>query len=179
VFETFAGEARGRHDDLLAAFERAMHRPMPAPDLTMQHRSFAGFATALQVALDRLDSAVESILAGLGDMAARLDALETPRAPEAARAAEASRVAVDLGARLAALCDRIGTLTDVVASAAERREAAEAAALSERLDALGEVLSASVENAALGNREAMERTLRDLRFAVAEIAAENQRLRIA
>jgi hypothetical protein len=49
ALDILSAEARGRHQDLRAAFEKAMNRPPPAPDMTMQHRSFAGFATALQV----------------------------------------------------------------------------------------------------------------------------------
>ena len=180
ALDAVSAETRGRHDDLMAAFEKAMHRPMPAPDLTMQHRSFAGFATALQVTLDRMDGAVAGIVGALDGVTARLAALEARAASADMPVTEAPPAADSLGSSLDALCDRIGALTGVLAAATERKKPAEdLAALSMRIDALGAVLSASVEDAVHGNRVAIEETLRDLRLAVAEIAAENHRLQIA
>ena len=179
LFESFAGDARGRHHALLETLEKLAQRPMPAPDLTAQHRSFAGFATALQVTLDRLDGAVAEILAGFASLAARLETLEAPHSGQDAPVDGVTRVGRDIGDGFMALCDRIGALTDVVAGAAERKSSAETAALSDRLEALSAVLSASIGDAAVGQRLVMEDALRDLRIAVAEIAAENRRLRIS
>jgi hypothetical protein len=179
ALDAVAAEARIRSDALLAALEGAMRRPMPAPDLTMQHRSFAGFATALQVTLDRLDDAAARILGGFATVTGRLDALEARITPADRPSAAADPGAGDVATALGALCERIGALTGALAVPSQRTGEPDIGALTMRLDALGAVLSASVEDAVQGNRAAMEETLRDLRLAVAEIAAENHRLRIA
>ena len=179
ALDSMATETRGRSEALFAALEGAMRRPMPAPDLTMQHRSFAGFATALQVTLDRLDGAVARLLDGFGSVTGRLAALEARLAQTEMPAADAAPGAGDIATALAALCERIGGLTRVLAEPPNRTGDPDIGDLTMRLDALGAVLSASVEDAVHGNRAAIEETLRDLRLAVAEIAAENHRLRIA
>ena len=176
AFDALSGRLGDRHDELVGVVERAVTRQPPVPDLALQHRSFAGFATALQMTLRRVDDAVSTILAGVEAVAERVAALEARPAASTAAGAPASG---DLDASLGALCDRIGALTAALADAAEQRGAGDIAALSMRLDALGAVMSASLEDSLLGNRTVIEDTLRDLRLAVAEIAAENHRLRIA
>ncbi len=172
-----ATEAEKRHEAVLAALERAMSRPAPAPDLTQQHRSFAGFATALQTTLSQFETSVDSILDRLDGMAQRLEAVETRMAQPAVDDASATPVAATgLETSLGALSEGIAALVQVLGQrAADPRGGTDPAMLGQ----LGALVSAAVEEAARDNRAALDETLRDLRLALAEVAADNMRLRIA
>jgi hypothetical protein len=167
-----------RHVAVLGALDRIASRPAPAPDLTIQHRSFAGFATALQAALGRYDASAQGIAQGLDVVAGRLDAVEVAfRRERAEPSAAAPQPPAGLEAALGLLCDRIGALVEVHATGPQMGGVPELASVATRLDLLAGMLSTSLEDAR-GRGVPIEDTLRDLRMAVAEIAAENRRLRI-
>jgi hypothetical protein len=175
-----AAEFRTRHDAILAMLERAMNRPPPAPDLTQQHRSFAGFATALQTTLNQFELSVDAILDRLDGMARRLEAVEARIAApvEAREAAIAAAPVSGLETSIGALSDGIGALVEVLGQrAAPAREPSDPDTL--MFDRLGALVTAAVDEAARGSQGAMDATLRDLRLAMAELAADSQRLRIA
>jgi hypothetical protein len=167
-----------RHDAILLALDRAMSRPAPAPDLTQQHRSFAGFATALQTTLNQFEVSVDSILERLDGMARRLEAVEARiPAPAAAPAADAAPAVSGIETSLGALSDGIGALVEVLGQRAAPSPVTEADPA--MIDQLGAAVTAAIGEAARGSQSAMDETLRDLRLTVAEIAADSLRLRSA
>jgi hypothetical protein len=172
--------ADARYDAILSALDRAMNRPPPSPDLTLLHRGFAGFATALQTTLNQFETSVDSILARLDGMAQRLEAVEAriaaPPDPMAALTDGAPPVS-GLEISLGALSEGIGALVRVLGTRSSGAREAEAEGA--MLDQLGALVTAAVDAAARDNRTAMDETLRDLRLALAEVAADNLRLRIA
>jgi uncharacterized coiled-coil protein SlyX len=171
-----AAEIETRHDTLLAALDRAMNRPAPAPDLTQQHRSFAGFATALQTTLNQFEVSVDSILERLDGMARRLEAVEARvAAPAAAPGGDATPAVSGIETSLGALSDGIGALVEVLGQRAAPAPATEANPA--MLDQLGAVVTAVVGEAARSSQSVMDDTLRDLRLTMAEIAADSLRLR--
>ena len=173
VIADLVSGAEARHETVLKNLELVMRRPAPAPDLTTQHRSFAGFATALQTALGRYEEAANRIVVGLDAVAGRISAVEAALDGQATDAANHSS-SQGLEHCLGALCDRIGALSRVLGADRHASVDPEVSMISARLDHMAGALSA-----AGGERASLDETLRDLRLAVAEIASENQRLRIA
>jgi hypothetical protein len=168
-----------RQETILTALDRAMSRPAPAPDLTQQHRSFAGFATALQTTLNQFEISVDSILDRLDGMTRRLEAVEARIATQAEAAADDTvTVPVSgLETSLGALSDGIGALVAVLGQrAAPVQESEPGPGMVEELAAL---VTAAVGEAARDSQNAIDHTLRDLRLTVAEIAADSLRLRTA
>lgn len=161
---------------VLEALDRVSQRPPPAPDLTLQHRSFAGFATALQTTLDRFETSVGTILERLDGVTERVAALEDGLV----RSGEdtPSQPARGLDISVAALSDRISTLAEVLGTR-HQPELQEITVVSARLEQMGSLLSTVLEEAGKSNPGSIDETLRDLRMTIAEIAAENRRLRIA
>jgi hypothetical protein len=167
---------------VLDAIERVSQRPPPAPDMTLQHRSFAGFATALQTTLDRFETSVGAILERLDGVTERVGALEAglSRLEDTAvsqTVAEPPTSGLDLS--LAALSDRICALAEVLGTRQQPADLQDITVVSARLEQLGALLSAALEEAGKSNSDSLDESLRDLRMAIAEIAAENRRLRIA
>jgi hypothetical protein len=177
--DVIATEMATRHDAILVALDRAMNRPAPAPDLTQQHRSFAGFATALQTTLNQFEVSVDSILDRLDGMARRLEAVEARiAAPAETAAGDAASVPPSgLETSLGALSDGIGALVEVLGQRAAPLLEPEAGPA--MLDQLGALVTAAVGEAARDSQSAMDETLRDLRLTVAEMAADSLRLRTA
>jgi hypothetical protein len=173
-----AAEIETRHHAILVALERAMNRPAPAPDLTQQHRSFAGFATALQTTLNQFEVSVDSILERLDALARRLEAVELRIAvPPAVPAGDAPPAVSGIETALSALSDGIGALVAVLGQRAA--PAPVTGASPAMIDQLGAAVTAAVGAAARGSQSVMDETLRDLRLTVAEIAADSLRLRSA
>jgi hypothetical protein len=177
--DVIATEMATRHDAILVALDRAMNRPAPAPDLTQQHRSFAGFATALQTTLNQFEVSVDSILDRLDGMARRLEAVEARiAAPAETAVGDAASVPPSgLETSLGALSDGIGALVEVLGQRAAPLLEPEAGPA--MLDQLGALVTAAVGEAARDSQSAMDETLRDLRLTVAEMAADSLRLRTA
>jgi hypothetical protein len=103
------------------------------PDLTLQHRGFAGFATALQTTLSQFETSVDSILARLDGMAQRLEAVEARIAAPPPTHARPSLGAIGARISLGALSEGIGALVQVLgrrpAARGPRTEAAMLASL--------------------------------------------------
>jgi hypothetical protein len=179
IRDVIAAEMDTRNATILSALDRAMNRPAPAPDLTQQHRSFAGFATALQTTLNQFEVSVDSILDRLDGMARRLEAVEARIAAPAEAAAEelVPMAPSGLETSLGALSHGIGALVEVLGQRAA--PVPETEANPAMLDQLGALVTAAVGEAARGSRNAIDETLRDLRLTVAEIAADGLRLRSA
>lgn len=172
-----------RHAALVAAVERIATRPAPAPDLTAQHRSFAGFAAALQTTLGRQEAAAQEIVLALGTFAARLEAVEArldakgeqPPPAEPSAASPSAGLETSLGL----LGDRIGALARAIGAGPPAATPPEIASIAGRLDHLALLLAGALEEDARGRRASIEETLRDMRMTVAEIVAENRRLHVA
>lgn len=167
---------------VLDAIERVSQRPPPAPDMTLQHRSFAGFATALQATLDRFETSVGTILDRLDGVTERVAALEAgvSRFEDIATSQPAASPPTSgLDLSLAALSDRICALAEVLGTRQQPADLEEISVVSARLEQLGGLLSAALEETGRSNSSGLDETLRDLRIAIAEIAAENRRLHIA
>lgn len=164
--------------------EALARRPAAVPDLTAQHRSFAAFGTALSVTLARFEAVADGL-------AQRLDRVTTQPAPIDASAAgeealptpEAKNgtppVAAALEGEMAVLARRIETLANVLGTRAKGVDPEDLAQTSARLETVCGRLTDALEEISSDTRALHEDSLRDLRLAVAEIAAENRRLRHA
>jgi hypothetical protein len=172
---TISAEMEAQHAAILAALDRAISR-QPAGH-TQEHSSFAGFATALQTTLSQFEVSVDSILDRLDGLAKRLEVAEAriaaPADPDEAVPAGVWGLETSLGV----LSEGIGALAAVISR--QTASAPDAGTSPAVLDHLGTLVTAAVGAAARDNRAAIEETLHDLRLAVAEIAADRARLRIA
>jgi hypothetical protein len=97
--------------------------------------------------------------------------------PDPAASTGGSPPASGLETSIGALSEGIDALVEVLV--VRMSDAREANAKGAMLDQIGALVTAAVNAAARDNRTAMDETLRDLRLALAEVAAENLRLRVA